>query len=87
MEIQNNSSATADDTAWTKVCPHCQAKVQPVARRCWHCGAELAEPGSEHPDYKPTNGDELHAVSVTILAAIGLALPVLFVAWVLSMIG
>lgn len=87
MATEIDPSSTSDDTSWAKVCPHCEAKVQPVARRCWNCGGELSEPGDEHPDYRPTNSDELHAVSVTILAALAVALPVLFFAWLVSWIG
>ena len=85
MGTEVHPPSTAADTAWTKVCPHCGAKVQPVARGCWHCGGELMEPDSEHPDYKPTSADEVHAVSVTILAALAVAIPVMFFAWLLSL--
>jgi hypothetical protein len=85
MATEADPAAPADSTAWTKPCPHCQAKVQPVARRCWHCGEELAEPGADI-DYRPSNAEEVNAVSVTIIAALAVAVPVMFFAWLWSLL-
>jgi hypothetical protein len=78
-------ASVSPDTTWTAVCPQCGAKLQPVARGCWKCGAVLAEPDSEHLDYRPTDPEAARGVSILILAAIGVACPVLFYWWLLSL--
>jgi hypothetical protein len=83
--MADQSPATAaPDTAWSNTCPQCQAQIQPVARACWQCGAVLAEPDSEHPDYRPIDPEAARSVSILVLAAIGVAAPVLFYWWILS---
>ena len=74
------------DTDWSRDCPHCGAKIQPVARACWQCRAQITDPDSEHPDYRPPaiDPDELSGMSISVLLAIGFFLPVAFVLWMLS---
>ena len=89
MAEESPSSATSEaaETSWTATCPGCGAKLQPVARACWQCGASLHDADSHGLDYRPTDGDEVRAVSILILAAIGVSLPVLFYWWVLFVLN
>jgi hypothetical protein len=75
---------TTSETAWNRSCPHCGATIQPAARACWQCRAELSEPDAEQLDYRPINAEETQAVSVSILAALAVLLPISFLLWVLS---
>ncbi|HEX6963826.1 MAG TPA: hypothetical protein VF175_18305 [Lacipirellula sp.] len=77
---------TSSETAWSRACPHCGARLQGAARACWQCRAELADPDAEQLDYRPTNAEETHALSVSILAGLAVFLPVCFLIWVLSLI-
>ena len=77
---------TAPKTAWNRTCPHCGAHIQPVARGCWQCGAQLDEPDSAQLDYRPTNPEEVTALSVSILTALAIVLPLLFFVWLYSLI-
>ena len=77
---------TTAETAWHRPCPRCGALIQPVARGCWQCGAQLDDPDSQHLDYRPTNPDEVTALSVSILTALAIVLPILFLVWLYSLI-
>ena len=79
------SKSTAE-TAWTQSCPHCGAAIQPAARACWQCRAEFTAADAERLDYRPTNSEETHALSVSILAGVAVVLPLAFLIWVLSLI-
>ena len=85
MATEVDPSATAEDTAWTKLCPHCQAKVQAVARGCWNCGALISDADTEKPDYRPplVDPDAASGVSIAILIAIIFFVPVVLVLWAL----
>ena len=74
------------DAHWNRACPHCGAKVQPVARACWQCGAQISDPDSEHADYRPPaiDADEVSGMSISVLLSIAFFLSVAFVLWVLS---
>jgi predicted amidophosphoribosyltransferase len=76
------------ETDWNRACPHCGAKIQPVARACWQCGAQINEQDSDHLDYRPPaiDPEEVSGMSISVLLAIGLILPVAFVAWIISLI-
>jgi predicted amidophosphoribosyltransferase len=74
------------ETAWIRMCPHCGARIQPVARQCWQCGAQLDEPDSQRLDYQPTNPEEVTALSVAILTALAIVLPILLLVWLISLI-
>jgi hypothetical protein len=74
------------ETRWDRDCPHCGAKVQPVARACWQCGAQINDPDSEHLDYRAPaiDADEVSGMSISVLLAIAFFLGVAFALWVLS---
>jgi predicted amidophosphoribosyltransferase len=76
---------TTTETPWNRTCPHCGAQIQQVARGCWQCGAELDEPDAQNLDYRPTNPEEVTALSVSILTALAIALPLLFFVWLYSL--
>ena len=86
LELVIMPDATTE-TAWNRTCPRCGAHIQPVARGCWQCGAQLDEPDSVQLDYRPTNPDEVTAVSVSILTAIAIVIPILFFVWLYSLIS
>jgi hypothetical protein len=84
--MSNPSTDSAPETAWNRTCPHCGAHVQPVARGCWQCGAELDEPDSKHPDYRPPgiDAEEVRGISISILIFLAIALPVALIIWLVS---
>lgn len=77
---------SSPQTEWTRICPACQAKVQPVARGCWRCGALISEPDTEHPDYRPplVDPEALNGVSMSILIGLLFLLPVVLVVWAVA---
>jgi hypothetical protein len=77
---------SSPQTGWTRICPACQAKVQPVARGCWRCGALISEPDTEHPDYRPplVDPEAVNGVSISILIGMLFLLPVVLVVWAVA---